>query len=97
MDVDVIGIAVLVFVVVVVNLGLGDATFVVIVTFNSKLPITQTGYLHLLRALLISSSSFCSGCVLVQTMLVPCTRVYLSDRLQWLFQWSYWSVCVGFP
>ena len=60
----------------------------------------QIGYLHLSRALPMCSSSFCSSCTLVQTVLDLCVRVpktlHLEGRLWWLSQWRYRPVWVRF-
>ena len=86
MDVVVAAVVVVIGLVVTADvLGLSDSLFE-----------AQAGYLHLNRALLMYSSSFCSSCALVQTVLALCIRVlktlYLADRLWLLFQWRNWCV-----
>ena len=60
----------------------------------------HVGYLHLIRASLMYSSSLCSSSGLAQTVLALCVRVlntlYLTDKVWWLSQCKYLSVLVGF-
>ena len=60
----------------------------------------HAGYLQLLRALLMWSSSSFSSWWLEQTVLALCLKVlmtlYLADRWWWMSHCRYKSICVGF-
>ena len=58
------------------------------------------GYVHLGRAIPMSSSSLCSSWGLAQTVLALCVKVLntlcLGEKLWWLSQCKYCLLCVGF-